>query len=317
MKLGKVTLVILCLTSVFLACNDDDDGNDIPVVEERDRTEQQAADKASLTDYLQSHYYNSSDFVSNANPSLLDLIISELPEDGVLPEPDNNTLLIDAIETHTTIFAETNYEYYILRLNQGGGASSPTFADDVRVNYNGSLLNDDVFDSTVNSIDLDLTQVIPGWRKVFPLFNVAESFVENGDGTVEYMDYGLGVMYLPSGLCYYSVPQGSIPSYSPLIFKFELFDTSENDHDLDGVPSYLEDLNGDGEFTIDIEEISDTIDDDTDDDNLLDYVDIDDDNDGVPTLFEDLNEDGDPTNDIGANGIPNYLDDTETESNQE
>ncbi len=314
MKLGKVTLVILCLTSVFLACNNDDGGNDI-TFEERDRTEQQATDKDSLTDYLQSHYYNSGAFVSNSNPSLADLIIEILPEDGVLPDPDNNTLLIDAIETHQTVFRETDYEYYILRLNQGGGSDSPTFADDVRTNYIGSLLDDEVFDSTVNPINLDLTQVIPGWALVFPEFNVAESFVENSDGTVDYMNYGLGVMYLPSGLGYYANAQNQIPAYSPLIFQIELFTTSVNDHDSDGVPSYLEDLNGDGFFTIDVDEITDTTDDDTDDNNILDYVDIDDDGDGVPTINEDIDGDGDPTNDIGANGIPKYLDKDETESN--
>jgi len=316
MKLGKVTLVILCLIGILLSCNKDDDSN-IPIVEERDRTEQQVEDKAALLDYLASHYYNSSAFVSNTDPSLADLIISELPEDGVFPDPDNNTLLIDAVETHTTTFVETNYEYYILRLNQGGGSDSPTFADNVRANYIGSLLDDEVFDSTANPINLDLTQVIPGWAKVFPQFNVAESFVENGDGTVGYMNYGLGVMYLPSGLGYYAAVQGGIPAYSPLIFEFELFDTSQNDHDSDGVPSYLEDLNGDGVFTIDVDEITDTTDDDTDDDNILDYFDNDDDGDGVLTILEDLDEDGDPTNDIGANGIPNYLDDTETVSNDD
>ena len=104
-------------------------------------------------------------------------------------------------------------------------------------------------------------------------------------------------------------------SYSPLIFQIELFATSLNDHDSDGVPSYLEDLNGDGFFTIDVDEITDTTDDDTDDNNILDYVDIDDDGDGVPTINEDIDGDGDPTNDIGANGIPKYLDKDETESN--
>ena len=315
MKLGKVTLVILCLISVLWSCNKDDDSSN-ETVEERDRTEQQAADKVLITDYLETHYYNSSAFVSNTDPSLDDLDISTLPDDGILPDPDNNTLLIDAVETHTTVFADTNYEYYILRLNQGEGIDSPTFADDVRANYVGSLLDDEIFDSTATSTVLDLTQVIPGWTKVFPQFNVAESFIENNDGTIDYMKYGLGVMYLPSGLGYYANAQGDIPAYSPLIFQFELFATSINDHDSDGIPSHLEDLNGDGVFTIDIEEDMDTTDDDTDDDNILDYFDNDDDGDGILTIYEDLDEDGDPTNDIGANGIPNYLDDTETESNQ-
>jgi len=316
MKLGKVTVIFLCFLTIFLSCNKDDDGGPAPD-NTRDRTEQQAADKDSLTTYLQNHYYNSSAFVSNPDPSMADLIISELPEDGILPDPDNNTLLIDAVETHTTVFADTDYEYYILRLNQGDGLESPHFSDDVRMNYVGNLLNNEIFDSTVNPADLDLSNLIPGWRKVIPQFNVASSFVDNGDGTIDYMNHGLGVMYLPSGLGYFSSPQARIPGYSPLIFQFELFATSINDHDGDLVPSFLEDLNGDGEFNIDIEEETDTTDDDTDDDNIPDYSDPDDDGDGVLTRYEDIDGDGDPTNDIGMNGIPKYLDKEETESNQD
>lgn len=316
MKIGKITGVILCLLTVFLSCNKDDDGGPTPD-NTRDRTEQQATDKDSLTDYLQRHYYNSSAFVSNPDPSMTDLIISELPEDGILPDPDNNTLLIDAVETHTTVFADTDYEYYILRLNQGGGLESPHFCDDVRVNYRGNLLNEEIFDSTVNPSDLDLSSLIPGWRKVMPQFNVALSFVENSDGTVQYMNHGLGVMFLPSGLAYFAELRPGIPSYSCLVFQFELYSTSVNDHDADLVPSYLEDLNGDGEFNIDIEEVTDATDDDTDDDNIPDYADPDDDGDGVLTKYEDIDGDGDPTNDIGMNGIPKYLDKDETESNQD
>ena len=52
----------------------------------------------------------------------------------------------------------------------------------------------------------------------------------------------------------------------------------QNDHDGDGVPSYLEDLDGDGEFTF--------TGDNTDADNLPDFADNDDDNDGILTANE-------------------------------
>lgn len=49
---------------------------------------------------------------------------------------------------------------------------------------------------------------------------------------------------------------------------------------------------------------------DTDGDNIPDYMDFDDDGDNVPTLQEDIDGDGDPTNDdTDGDGIPNYLDD--------
>jgi hypothetical protein len=327
MKLEKISIFFLTLVLLVLSCNKDDDGGEIPVVEIRDRAEQQIADNDSIVKYFETHYYNSSAFgSSNVNPSIKDLVITELIEGESVP--DGNTLLstiLDvpgaALETQTFIYAETEYKIYILRLNQGGGTQSPNFSDKVRVNYEGLLLNETVFDSAVTPVDLDLVGdgvnsfgTIFGWRKVFPEFNVAESFVDGSDGTVNFNNYGLGVMFLPSGVAYFSQPTSGIPSYSPLIFKFELFQSFVNDHDNDGVPSYKEDLNGDGEFTVNFEDLEDPTDDDTDGDGTPDYLDRDDDGDGVLTINEDIDGDGDPTNDIGANGIPKYLDDTETES---
>jgi len=303
---GKVALLILCLLVGFLSCNKDDGNGGTTVVEVRDRAEQQIADNDSIVAYLETHYYNASAFVSNLDSSISDLIISELPESGVLPDPTNNALLMSAVETKTVVFADTDYQFYILRLNDGGG-DSPTFADTVRVNYEGFTLDSEVFDSAVTPVDFDLTSLVPGWRKVFPLFKTAENFINNGDGTVSYINHGAGVMFLPSGLGYFSNATVGISSYTPIVFKFELFQTSENDHDNDGVPSQLEDLNGDGEFTLD--------DDDTDEDNIPNYFDNDDDGDGILTIDEDINNDGDPTNDdSNGNGIPNYLDSEDVES---
>ena len=71
-----------------------------------------------------------------------------------------------------------------------------------------------------------------------------------------------------------------IPIYSNLIFRFELYQYEENDHDLDGVPSYFEDLNGDVFLGND----------DTDENGIADYVDVDDDGDGVLTINEHLSK---------------------------
>jgi len=322
MKIGKSSLLFLIPTIIIFSCSKDDN-NGITPIPERDRGEQQIEDDAALQDYLSSYYYNASDFESNPNPSTSDLVITALPETGVLPNPDQNTLLLDAVEEYTVTFSDTEYKYYVLRLNQGGGEKSPHFCDQVRVIYEGFLpLNDNsVFDGTPTPVDFFLVGdgastfgVIPGWRKVLPLFNMAESFINNGDGTTTYNNVGVGVMFIPSGLGYFSNATGSIPSYAPLGFKFDLLETSVMDHDNDGVFSYLEDLNEDGEFTVNFEDANDDTDDDTDGDFRPNYFDTDDDGDGVLTINEDINQDGDPTNDIGANGIPKYLDPLETES---
>jgi len=302
MKIGKITLFILTLVIVFVSCESDDDDFVLPV---QDRAEQQIIDRALLIEYLETHFYNSGDFVNTNSPSIRDIIISELPEDGILPEPNNNTLLIDVVEFKNVLFEEVDYEYYILRLNQGGGDMMPNASDNVRANFVGTLLNGEEFDSSINPIDFDLTQVVPGFSRAFIDFNTAESFVINQDGTADFINSGVGVIFMPSGLGFFQQIAPGIPNLSSLIFKFELFQTEILDHDNDGVPSFLEDLDNDLEVNTD----------DTDGDQIPNYLDPDDDDDGTLTIDEDINGDGNPLNDdTNGDGVPNYLDTDDTAS---
>ena len=278
MKLRTFLSSIFVFTVIIFSCSPDDP--DVALVPDRDRTEQQATDKALLLIYLDTHYYNSTDLSAINNPEPSDIIISELVDGGTVPA--GHTLLASAVETRTTVYEETDYEYYILKISQGGGDNSPNFTDKVRVEYEGSLIEDaSVFDSAVNPVDFNLVGfgvnsggVITGWQRVFPEFNTAASFTTGSN--VEYDDYGVGVMFLPSGLSYFSTQLVGIPSYSNLIFKFTLFQSEVNDHDNDGVPSYIEDLNNN----------SSTFDEDTDENSIVNYVDPDDDGDGVLTRNE-------------------------------
>ncbi len=306
------TIVVLLLSVLcFTSCKKDDD--DIVTIPIRDRTEQQAADKDSLLNYLNTHYYNSAVFEVPGNYTYEDIVIEELPVDidtGEyldLPDPDNQTLLIDAIETFTIEYLDVEYEYYTLTLNEGGG-ESPNSSDTINVNYLGQQFDGEAFDSSANSANFDLLSLIPAWRYVIPRFGTATSIVENEDGTFSYDNYGLGVMFIPSGLAYFSAAPTGLSQYENLVFKFELYTTEANDHDSDLVFSFIEDLNGNGDVS----------DDDTDLDGVPNYFDIDDDGDGVITRFEDLNNDGDPTNDdTDEDGIPNYLDSGTALSNQD
>ncbi len=311
MKIKYYGVLILAALLITVACKTEDDS--FITVPERDRTEQQVIDKDSLLGYLETHYYNAATFETVGDHSISELIITELPTDDDgnyldLPNPDDNTLLIDDISIETVTFTDVLYEYYILKLNQGGG-DAPHFTDSVLLNYSGNLQDETVFDSTVNADNpLDLVELIPGWRMVMPEFNAASSFEINGDGTISYSDYGLGMMFLPSGLAYFSAPPFGVDAYANLIFKFELFQTEVNDHDNDLVPTYLEDVDGDDNIYTD----------DTDNDDLPNFIDSDDDGDGVLTKNEDIDNDGDPTNDDDDNdGIPNYLDEDSTASNED
>ncbi|MGM5470092.1 FKBP-type peptidyl-prolyl cis-trans isomerase [Flavobacteriaceae bacterium LMO-SS05] len=279
MKIKYYTAFLLVLILGFVGCKKSE--TDIVSIPERDRAEQQLVDKDSLLGYLSTHYYNASTFDTPGNYKMSDLVISELPKDGSgnyldLPDPDHNTLLIDDIEIKTTTLLSVEYEYYILRISQGGG-TLPNFTDTVKINYSGNLMDENVFDSTVNPVALDLVNVISGWRKVIPLFQTAVGPPTIGnDGKEHYDNYGFGVMFLPSGLAYYGSPPSGIPVYSNLIFKFQIYQTGANDHDNDGLFSHLEDIDGNGNVN----------DDDTDGDNIPNYLDANDDGDSLLTKDE-------------------------------
>lgn len=267
-----LALMLIAFISLSTSCRNDDDG--LQSIPERDRTEQQAADEDTLSAYFNTHYYNSDELAALANPGVEDIIITKLGEGETVP--DAHTLLADVVETHTTEFLGVDYEFYVLRIRQGGGEKQPEFCDFVRTQYQGSLLDGSVFDSSANSVVFDLTNLVSGWSRVMPLFNTAEDFVLNNDGTVSFNNAGVGVMFLPSGLGFYSGSAVGIPVYSNLVFKFELFQTETNDHDGDGVPSWYEDEDDNLSLTND----------DNDGDLIADFIDTDDDNDGIPTINE-------------------------------
>ncbi|BAO74261.1 FKBP-type peptidyl-prolyl cis-trans isomerase [Winogradskyella sp. PG-2] len=314
-KILKLSIFVIAILAVFISCKDDDDITTTFV--EADRTEQQVKDRDSILSYLSTHYYNSSFLETGSNHKYTDIIITELPQDDDgnyldMPDPDQNTLLIDDVDVLTTTYLDVEYEYYILRLNQGAG-ESPHFTDAVRMRYEGSSVQtEEVFDSRVTPVDLNLQGngfttfgTIRAWNLVIPSFNSALDFTFD-NGIVNYNNFGLGVMFVPSGLGYFSGSTTGF-SYDNLVFKFELLQMEELDHDNDGVPSYIEDL--DNSLSVD--------DDDTDEDLFPNYIDVDDDEDGVFTINEDLDNDGDPTNDDSdGDGIPNYLDADSTESNE-
>jgi len=273
----KLCLCLLTVFTMLMSCEEDDDPT-ITFVEE-DRDEQQAKDNDSIVDYLSTHYYNSNFFETGTNHKYTDIVITELEEGETVPS--GHTLLIDAVgEPLTTTYIETDYEYYILRLNQGGG-ESPNFTDRVRVRYEGSSIEDgNVFDSRITPLDLALVGngfnsfgTIRAWQLVMPSFNTAVDFSFD-NGIVNYNNFGLGVMFVPSGLAYFSgITTGS--SYDNLIFKFEMLQHETEDHDGDGIPSYIEDLNSDLDIS-----------DDTDEDEFPNFIDLDDDGDDVLTFDE-------------------------------
>jgi hypothetical protein len=86
---------------------------------------------------------------------------------------------------------------------------------------------------------LSLDEVIRGWAEVIPKFKTG-TFSSQVDGTISFDTFGTGVMFLPSGLAYFSSGTLTIPSYAPLVFSFKLHNLRRRDHDRDGIFSMHE-----------------------------------------------------------------------------
>lgn len=230
----------------------------------RDYTEQFTKDLTSIETYMQTHYMT---VTNNA---------------GATEDQDVEFHLIESGDTsHTSIWDQTdypiqtrlitvrqndvdvNYKIYYLKLREGSGpdSKSPCNVDRVLTSYRGEYIHSTT--TQVNGVDVttiestqfeesvnpqsyfNLTGVIRGWSEIFPQFKTG-SYTGNPDGTISYQNFGAGVMFIPSGLAYYGGGSSGIPSYSPLIFSFKLYEIQRVDNDLDGIDSYLEDLDGDG-----------------------------------------------------------------------
>ena len=220
----------------------------------------------------------------------------------------DKTPLIDQVEDKLVYDAEeVEYKLYYLKVREGLG-DTPTFGDSTYVKYKGLLINKDVFDSSPLPIWFQLPNVVQGFREGVTEFNGASGFTENPDGTFSYDDFGIGAIFIPSGLGYYNSPASGISAYAPLIFTIHVLGVNEADQDNDGILNIYEDLDNDRNLYSD----------DTDEDFIPDFLDPDDDGDNILTKYEDLDGDGDPRNDDSDNdGVPNYLDEDSTVSTQD
>ena len=317
-RISKNILLIVALVSLF-SCKKDEDVSSVYIVP---LTEQEPIDDAALVEFLTTHYYNEEQFVTPGNYPNFDYDIEFYFDETINGEDVNNdnsidsnqivdgytrTALIDLVETKVITIEDVDHNLYILRAKQGfegdmsQEAIQPKFCDSAFVAYNGLNLDKEVFDSSVNPIWFsNLARTVKGFSESVSEFNTSKSYVDNGDGTFTFEDFGVGAVFMPSGLGYYAVPRAGISAYSPLIFTFKVMRAVEaTDHDQDGVPTYIEDLNNNHDLD----------DDNTDNDQYPNFIDSNDDNDPILTINEDIDGDGDPTNDdTDGDGIPNYLD---------
>jgi len=305
----KLIFTLLIASLGFVSCGDDDDSNEIPL---RDRAEVAAENNQQILTFLETHFYRFED--NPANPNYQIMVF-----DTISGENAGETPIMDSefLKSKSVSDGEIDYTLYYLQIRKGFEAEyQPTFADRVLVTYKGELLDGEPFDQSINPTNFNLADIgnggfITGFIEGINEFKGASGFVSNEDGTVSYIDdFGIGAVFIPSGLGYFAEPPITSPIdlYESLIFSFQLYKGVQIDHDNDGIPSYMEDANNDSYL----------LNDNFDGDNFADFSDNDDDNDGVLTIDEievnDANEDGwiSPNEitltDSNNDGTPDYLD---------
>jgi len=282
----KYIIGIFILSILFYSC---DDNIVSTPVDDFDHEAQSLIDKDSLSSFFTKHYYDTS------IDSVKALVAGQTP----LSE-DVNLKLMNVSEN------EIDYELYYYVNNIGSpliNKGFPKSVDSIFVKYEGFRINntDSItprFEIRETPIWFTLNSVIRGWAYGFTNFKNGDNVTNNGPITFD--NGGNGILFIPSGLAYRNAgTTGLIRSNENLIFYIELYDfIKDTDHDNDGIPSWLEDVDGDG----------DPRNDDTNGDFFANYLDIDDDGDGVETIDEDANGDGNPANDFNDPNNPTLAD---------
>ena len=284
MTLRKFTFAILSIMMIAMSCKKDDDTTETFV--ERDRQEVYNENIVEIEEYLATHFYNYEAFDFDNEYSLANDDF-EIVFDTIDESNSDKIALIDdpRLDYKTITKSGVDYKLYFLKVREGLGDTLHPL-DAASTLYNGTTPDGESFDSAVTVGDgqpFNLTTVglqggvVTGFREGLIEFKTSDNFTDNTDGTTTYHNHGIGAVFIPSGLGYFSSsPSSAIPAYSPIFFRFSLISRSNTDYDLDGVPSNIEDLDGDG----------DGINDNTDGDSLVNFIDNDDDGDGVLTRDE-------------------------------
>lgn len=319
MKLKNAYLLIFTvLIVVLVSCKKDDDDPIAEVVPSKLLSETAIEDDAEIVEYLKTHFYNSDEFQSP--PAGFDYKIKFGVKEGANADKqsiyDSPNLITETIAIASSDFGRDDgevitHKLYTLVAQQGSQTVKPTIGDNVILGYEGMFLDSISFDANSSQpTTLYLSGVTRGFGNGVKNFQIGTGPIENGDGTISYENYGVGTIFMPSGLGYFDrPPSGSnISRYSPLVFDIDVFDyLPDTDVDGDGIPSILEDLNNNGNLN----------DDNTDSDSesaigfTPNHRDIDDDNDGILTIDEiELDAEGNFVGfkDTDGDGIPDHLD---------
>lgn len=303
---------------LIVNCKKDDEGtdNEIESTPPRPPSEVAPENNSAIQEYLMTHFYNYKEFENPKEDFDFKIRIRAITEKDTLVRPLRDDAIAVSINIADSLLtgegtSVTEHTYYYIQVRNDDMAEKPTVADSTLLRYEGSLLNGDVFDSNTTFSWQYLGTTIRGYSEALSKFNSSSQLIVSADGSVTAEGSGLGIVVMPSALGYYNQTKTGIPSFSPLVFTFEvgLF-VSDTDFDNDGLPSIMEDVNGDGNVN------NDNTDNDFFNGNppspAWNHLDPDDDNDGILTRDElEFDSEGNlvlPLPDADKDGIPDYLD---------
>jgi len=304
------TILFFTLALSIGSCTPDSDNTE-PL---RDYATQHAADIANIETFMKTHYMEVINNPGATNDQ--DVTYTLIPAGGSQVSIWDQTTY--PIQTRYVNQNDITYKIYFIQLRQGSGPTSkaPCNVDSVLTSYRGEYIfekSETVNEVVVKTIEgkefeesknpqayFNLTRLIKAWGEIFPQFKTG-SYGGNPDGTISYTDFGAGVMFIPSGLAYFSGTQsGIMPSYSPLIFSIKLYEVQRVDQDGDGIFTFQEDLatsivasngtvtiiNGIPDGYVNVLPTGTVNPDDTDGDGIPDFLDVDDDGDFFTTKSE-------------------------------
>ena len=296
----KYYFILIITTLSLFSCSKSDTSTTTFNI--RDYAVQNTTDKITIEDYLNNFYIKRDNpLISFADQDIkIEKITDVISQPSIMSYLNSSTF--PKLLSRDVHLNDVKYTLYYLVLREGNG-ESPCNVDNVLTAYSGQYLQETTSsDATTLSATtfevvkypqqmFSLYSVIKGWSEILPKFKTGDTPISNSDGTITYNNFGAGVIFIPSGLGYYANGSGSIPSYAPLVFSFKLYGIQRLDQDADGIPSYLEDQDGDG-YMYDYRNLVNypttpaTNIDDTDKDGIPNFLDVDDDGDNYTTKFE-------------------------------
>lgn len=315
--MNKAIWAVMVLAITLGSCKKNDDDS-VEIIPPKALSEVVPENDAQIQEYLKTHFYNYEDF---ANPP--EGFDYKIKVDTLAGENSDKTPLLDSIKVVKVPVNSDQFSgmenkeslevnLYYLIANKGANKNlHPTVADSTFLKYEGTSLDGTLFDATPSYTWQYLPFYLRGYAKGVSMLSPGGTVANNPDGTFSIDNVGVGMLIIPSALGYYnSSPSSLIDSYSPIIFKIQLGKFVANtDYDNDGIPSIMEDLNGNGILSDDNTDLDDEMDSFTPS-IMPNHLDDDDDNDGYKTRYE-INIDGSGNitfPDTDGDGIPDYLD---------